>query len=829
MRKPIILLIAILLIPPIPSSYSQAYLELKDAYWSTPTLAFGATNTFTVEVESTYSGTLSGISATLTVFDVAGSDYSGTFSYAGSLFEGQVLVMDFDIFLPTDASASHYRAQLVIDYSADGTPLTQTMDLYVTVQGSPEVRCRLSANVKPGWPATAYLTVTNEGDGVARRVTVTVTPASPNVQTSSPIEIGTLDPGESRKVPLTLYIGDSADESVTLTATVTWLAQVGNGGQYTCTQALMVTEEPVRGLDVATNTTLLEPGKTNRVYLLVRNEGEDHAYKATLTLQPPLEASIDGSNVIQLDDLDPGQEKCVPVNISVAPTSFGPLQMMAVLEWYDSGSESHSRTITLGFYVKVLPGPYLVAYSDTRVLSPGTEQMVSIVLRNEGEETARSVRIDFVPSKDLAILSASGVQVGDLPPGEAAKMTIVVSAPNMSYGSLALSLQVSYLDQHDHMREQVIPLSFISESPSTPLISVIPIDTELTVDETSELRVSIKNEGGPARNVVIKISPSSPELGAVVGADYALIDFLDKGEEVTKSFTVYLSPNAYGAVQFLVHIKYEDEAGVAHQELNSLGVKAVGKPQIEVAHVSTVPSPVYPGDLNVKLMVLLTNVGNYLAKDLRVNLTTIPGVIEPSSLGTDTFLIPALPPNQAIEVTFLVDINENAKPGRYEVKLVSDYGNFTLPLQIDEKAVFKLLRFSAPNSPRPGDRGVKLSLVMKNEARATAEDVVIEIVTPYLVGTTSLALGEVPPLSNASAILEVDIDEHAPVEIPVDIKITWKQEGRSLHQTIQAKLKLAEKGRGWWESYTWMILVTVVAIGAILVIPELKKIILGGS
>ncbi len=829
MRKILTLAILMLLLAPLTMNAegSMHYLRLKDSYWSGP-LVLGANNTFTVEVESTYKGEISGISANLTVFDMAGSNYSGNFSYSGSLFEGQTLLMNFQIFVPSDAYASYYKAQLTINYTADGSPVTQTMDLYVTIHGTPDVRCSLSSTVKPGYPATAYLELYNEGDGVARDVRARITPSSPNVQVSSPVDAGILNPGDKRNFSITLYIGDTADEAVTVTVTVTWISQTGVGGQFTCTQALGVSEMPPKGLKINTNDTYLEPGKVNEIHLLIENEGNEDAYRASLTIQSPPNAAIEGDNKFNLGDFSPGESKCIIVKMYVSPSISGPMEVSSTLEWYDSGSEHHSKSSVLGFYVKIKPGPFLVAYSDKRVLTPGAQEIVGITLRNEGNESARSIRVNFVPSKDLAVLSASGVQLDNLAPGQGADISLLLYTPNVSYGGLTLTLQVSYLDEHDRAKEQMIPLSFITQSPSAPLISIAPLDTELTVDAINELRVKLKNEGGPADDLVVKISLPSLELGSIVGEDYAYVDHLDKGESVIRNFSVYLSPKAYGAVQFLVHVSYKDEAGISHQNILSFGVRAIGKPQIEVAHVSTIPSPIYPGDLNVKLVVVITNVGNYVAKNLKVNLTPIRGVLKPSSSGSNTFVIPALPPDQTVDVTFLVDIDSSAKPGRYEATLVSDLGNSTIPIQIYEKARFKLLKLYIPGKPKPGDRGVKLTLVMKNEAKATAKDVVIEIITPYLVGTTSLAIGDIPGMSNASAIVEVDIDKNAPTNVPVDIKISWKQEERSLYQTIHANITLFKGSKAWWEGYVWMTLLTIIIVAVIAALPVIKRVILKG-
>ncbi|MCC6028727.1 MAG: hypothetical protein LM591_01040 [Candidatus Korarchaeum sp.] len=813
MRKMPMILLLIISIDTLPIS-GENYFIIKDSYWEGYSLVLGANNTFVVEARSSYSGILSDINATLKIYNFVSSDYTTSFSYPGSLSKGQSLYMRFTVSVPANAYASHYKAELFLRFKADGMPQNQAIPLFITIQGSPRVVCSISGSLRPGWPATIYIEVENIGDGVARNVMISLTPTSLGVQVASPIDLGLMNPAESRKVQTEVYVADNVDEAVTITATVTWGAQVGTGGQYTTTQTLPVSEVGPKGVSVFAKDIYLEPGVNNTVSLLVENEGDEWAYRAKMTIQTPPGVSVIGSNTFDLGDLGPGKLKMIPVSLSILPQVSGPIQILASLRWLDAGGEERTSSSTLGFYVRIPTGPFLTAFSDKRVLKPGVPESVVIYLKNDGNETARNIRASLIASKDLAVLSETGVSVGDLEPGASKGISTLLYAPNMSYGSLILTVELNYMDEHDSTRTQAIPISFITESPKQPLLILIPLNNELKNDETNELCVEIKNEGGLAKDLRIELAFPSPEIGSIVGTGRAYIESLDRGESALRNFTVYLSPNVYGAVQMIARISYRDESGIDHMDVTTLGVRASGEPRIEVAHVSTVPTPIYPGDSNVKLVTLITNVGSYVAKDLRLNLTSLPSYVEPSYSGSDTFLIPALPPGQSMEVRFILKIKENARPGRYELKLVSKYGEAKLPLQIDEKASFELIELNASGKPRPGDRGVKLSLILRNRADVTANDAVIEIVTPYLIGTTSLAIGDVPARSNASAIMEVDIDKQAPLQIPIDIKITWKQDGRSLSQTIKASLNLVSGGVEPWGILIVIVLslVTLLAI-----------------
>ncbi len=797
-----------------------SYINLRDAYWEGLTVVLGATNTFVVELSSSYSGTLSNFQATLRIYDFVGTTYSTPSSYSGSLFKEQALYLKFNVNVPSNAYASHYRAELTLNFNADGFPQSQRIPLFVTVQGRPKLRCTISGNVRPGWPTTLYLDVSNLGDGVARNVMVSLTPTTLGVQVASPIEIGIMNPMERRQVPLEVYVGDNVDEAITITATVTWDAQVGTGGQYTTTQTIEVSEVGPRGLRASTRDYYLDPGRVNTVILYVENEGNEWAYRASLSIQTPPGIAAMGSSSLDLGDLAPGKVLIIPVNLSLSSLESGPVQVLATLEWLDSGGERRTSSSTLGFYVRVPAGPYMVALSDTRVLRPGVQEPVRIFLKNEGQEVARRVRANLVPSKDLAVLSETGFHLGDVEPGGTVEIPTLLYAVNISYGSLMLTLELSYLDEHDSIRTQVIPISFITEPPKRPLLILIPLNPELETDEISTLEVKVRNEGGVARDLRIELAFPSPELGSIVGTGRAYIDSLERGGSAVRNFTLYISPNVYGAVQLMARLSYRDESGVEHLDISTLGLRASGRPRIEVAHVSTLPTPVYPGDSNVKLVVLVTNLGNYMAKDLRLNVTSLPQSVEPSYPGSDTFLIPALPPGRSVEAIFLLNVREGARPGRYDLRLVSKYGETSLPLQIDEKAYFKLIELIVPG--RPGDRGVRMSLILSNEAGVDASDVMIEVVTPYLTGTTSMAVGDVPGRSNVSALMEVDIDRQAPPEIPLDIRVSWKQEGRRLSQTIKTTLVL-QKGNEI--STLWAMMLLAAAI-ILLILAVVRRIAL---
>ncbi len=783
MRKSAFLLMLLMLIPLVDGSAS--YLEVYDRGWS-GLFILGATNTYFVRLKSLFSGQITDLQGELTVYDLAGSDVTSTASFTGSLFPGQVAELDFSVFIPANAVASHYKANLKLTYLADGVPMEENFPLLITVTGTPRVEASLLGEVRPGWPSQVLLKVKNKGDGVAREVRVSLRPNTPYASISSPVDFGVLEPGEEKSKAITAFVS-SADEAVSFTLVVTWRDEFNNAGQDTYVSAVPAVGGPFPDVSVSVNRTELLPGE-NEVKLIVRNDGSDDALNVTVELGPS-SLAVSPSRV-KVGRLRSGEERWYLLKVQVSPEARGPVSIPVTVSYEDEGREKHTYTMSFGFYVDVIQGPQLVAFLTKKVVRPASQEVVGIILRNLGDVSARDVKVDVSPSKDLAILTESGAYIPELSPGDTYLLEIMVSTPKNVYGSLPLTLTMNYLDEYDRQREKVITLSLIAEDVDEPVLSALPVNYTLSPDEVNPLLIKVNNEGGDAKDLVLRLVVPQ-ELGAVVSSDFVYLRRLSSGESVTVNYSVYLTPKVYGAIQMALHVKYKDSAGREAEELIPIGVRASGNPEIEVMSVSTSPPSIFPGDYNVVVTVMVTNVGNYVAKKVRLKLQTVEGSIEPSSAGSDEFLLPYLPPGESAPVTFRVDVKDTAKPGRYNLKLNTGYGEAYVPIEVETKAKFRLVALKTVKPARPGDKGVKLLIVIRNEERVTAEDVRVEIVTPYLVGTTSAALGDVPKGLNSSLILEVDVDQNAPLVVPLDIKVSWKQGGRSLSQTIPAKLHLA--------------------------------------
>ncbi|RLI91292.1 MAG: hypothetical protein DRO65_01540 [Candidatus Altiarchaeales archaeon] len=93
-----------------------------------------------------------------------------------------------------------------------------------------------------------------------------------------------------------------------------------------------------------------------------------------------------------------------------------------------------------------------------------------------------------------------------------------------------------------------------------------------------------------------------------------------------------------------------------------------------------------------------------------------------------------------------------------------------------------------------GQRGYEIILEVENNSSSTAKDIRVEIYSPFLTGTTSTYIGTLSPSEKRLISFEVDVDDVAPVGVmPIEVKIKWVQEERSLTQYSTIYMVIEER------------------------------------
>ena len=442
------------------------------------------------------------------------------------------------------------------------------------------------------------------------------------------------------------------------------------------------------------------------------------------------------------------------------------------------------------------------------------ERNITIVVKNIGNKTAKEVIVDLYPSIFLS-LSETRFVLRNITPNSS--KSFVTKAKISKYASTPVEIwaRLTYWDGEGNVYTDYVQLSIEPVIPGLPDIRIIPSGSSLSPDRVQKVSFRVMNLGGRAHNITIYLQIPG-NMGAIIGQGMLKIDELERGESRELSVDVFVSPNAYGAFVMNAAISWQDYRNFTFYGAQSFGYKVMGEPIIGVITYSTYPDKVLPGDKRVRLVLVITNVGNYIARDLWVNLS-LPNGMRPSFGGSNSFRIPALLPNSQVQASYQLDVDDEVKPGNYRVDVVtSGAGNTSIYLTVFGKADPCVLNVSSIPRASPGSRGVKLNVVVKNNGSADAEDTRLEVISPYLTGTTSVAVGNIPQNGSKSVIMEVDVSEYAPSGyIPLEFHITWSQDSRTISKVVTAQLSLEERRSN---SYLYSIPIVLLVISLIVIL-----------
>jgi len=453
---------------------------------------------------------------------------------------------------------------------------------------------------------------------------------------------------------------------------------------------------------------------------------------------------------------------------------------------------------------------------------------VLMIVANNGSGVARSIRVEVNPQSPYLTVYGPNVFTRDiLWVGEEWEIPLKLFVEAGAGRSLSVRITITYYDQFRAPLTAGLSIGFeVGELPG-PDIRLRALNESLRPNSMNLLTIQAENVGAEeAQNLTISFY-SYAEFLSIIGTGEFEKSLLRPGERWNITLLIFVQPKVYGAVSLYAMTSYSDPRGATYTETGQIGLKVAGEGELAISKVVCFPPSVVPGDVYVMLMLVLTNVGDYVARDVELVLEPMPGVVEPSYAGAEEAMIPYLPVSYPVNVTFLVDVAEEARPGFYQLALnVSHDGlNYVLavPFVIREKAVFNITEVKLSPTPSPGSRGVKMMLKVVNISNVTAEQVRISIISAYISGVTSVLIGDLLGGESRVAVLEVDFSDTAPLEFEVEIQVSWYQGERpsGLVSTLRLKLQLSKPSE-WPDVRDIAIWIGFMALGAIIAFVAMK-------
>ncbi|WP_455368486.1 COG1361 S-layer family protein [[Eubacterium] cellulosolvens] len=262
----------------------------------------------------------------------------------------------------------------------------------------------------------------------------------------------------------------------------------------------------------------------------------------------------------------------------------------------------------------------------------------------------------------------------------------------------------------------------------------------------------------------------------------------------TLSYTVDVDPLAgEGIYRYDLMISYRSARELQQVEKTMIIDVPIWGGDLRIQSVVTLPTKLYPANKQVEIKVQIVNSGQAAAKDLQLKLD-LKDPFRASSSDSDRHYIGTLPPGQVSEAGFIVDVDDDAKFGKYALVMAINSEDSLIPIDevqiyLNEKVKFDIVSIT-PTTLGAGDAGRVIRVELRNTGTVKAESVRVQLrVGNFFSGTLTDFLGTMLAGETKIAFFTIDVDSDTPErDYNFDLRIDWTQEDNSLDDTLRLSL-----------------------------------------
>jgi len=338
-----------------------------------------------------------------------------------------------------------------------------------------------------------------------------------------------------------------------------------------------------------------------------------------------------------------------------------------------------------------LYGPVQINFgADTTHLLAGAVNNVTISISNSGSAASGPVSTTVASPTGVTLLNQLAATTGLASGGRATRMLQLFVPPSLSGTAFTLTFTGKYLDAYSNIQTTTQTLGFMVSTPAVEPSSSFVVEGAQWGSSTSASSPLPGTQDIPLV-VSLQYLGATPvtSLQGTVQLPAGVTDLNGRGTAVAFSSA---TTNQYGAVQLTFYLSlastmkpgsYNLTLTLVWMTSQSLGLSQTAVvtpppiPQLQSTFqaegatwgtAATATAPL-PGTLNAPLVVSLQYLGTTSVTSLKGTLTLPPGITDLNGHQTATAYSSTVVPNQAITLTFNVDVSSAVKPGSYNYTL----------------------------------------------------------------------------------------------------------------------------------------------------------------
>jgi hypothetical protein len=325
-------------------------------------------------------------------------------------------------------------------------------------------------------------------------------------------------------------------------------------------------------------------------------------------------------------------------------------------------------TNTIIFPAEVFGREELAIESSSETVIKGGLGYLPVKVLNKGTASAYNLDLEVRADKAGIQLLETSLELGVLSPGQEVNVRLPVYVERLAEtGLYTVTATLSYRDGLGNLRSKQFKISFNVADEFRPGLAVEAGMKYVAASAETPLELSFTNRNPyPISDVKITISTTSSQVSILEGPTSINLKTLGPGESHKIRLTILSAPAAADSISLIkASVEYRDKTSALVVENFDVPVAVRADLNLQFKGLRLSPAKVRPGEV-VDLAGDVVNLGTGVARSVSVEVVGDPPF---QPFGDTLSFVGLVNPSQVSAFTINFRVAEDARPGRYNVKV----------------------------------------------------------------------------------------------------------------------------------------------------------------
>jgi hypothetical protein len=331
-------------------------------------------------------------------------------------------------------------------------------------------------------------------------------------------------------------------------------------------------------------------------------------------------------------------------------------------------------TNTIIFPSEVFGREELAIESSSETVIKGGLGYLPVKVLNKGTASAYNLDLEVRADKAGIQLLETSLELGVLSPGQEVNVRLPVYVERLAEtGLYTVTATLSYRDGLGNLRSKQFKISLNVADEFRPGLAVEAGMKYVAASAETPLELSFTNRNPyPISDVKITISTTSSQVSILEGPTSINLKTLGPGESHKIRLTILSASAAADSISLIkASVEYRDKTSALVVENFDVPVAVRADLNLQFKGLRLSPAKVLPGEV-VDLAGDVVNLGTGVARSVSVEVVGDPPF---QPFGDTLSFVGLVNPSQVSAFTINFRVAEDARPGRYNVKVKATYRN----------------------------------------------------------------------------------------------------------------------------------------------------------